>query len=115
MQAVVGGPLSLCMCQRCCAPRVPAPGHGRRILQPQRLQAAVRGAARMRLQLLALQGRQGRPELCCRGWRAGPSHIRHQTRHDLLQLHQNKGTGCWADIVWKHGSVHRGLMMPVAL
>ena len=36
--------LAPCLCERGCAPGVPAPGHGRRVLQPQRLQAAGRGA-----------------------------------------------------------------------
>ena len=92
----IENPLSPFICQRGCAPRVPAPGHRHRVLQPQRLQAAVRSAARMGLQLLALQGRQGGHELFCRGWRAGSAHIRRQTRQDLLQLGMDKGTRCWA-------------------
>ena len=85
VSAVIMDPPAPCQFERGSAPRVPAPGVNRRVLQPQRLQAAVRGAVRFG-QRLALQARQGGPELRCRGWRAGAAHVRRQVRQELLQL-----------------------------
>ena len=74
-------------CERGCAPRVPAPRHRLRVLQPQRLQVAGRGTVCIG-QRLGLQARQGGHELCSLGWRAGSAHISRQACQDLLQLAQ---------------------------
>ena len=78
---------------RGCAPRVPAPEHCGRILQPQRLQAAPRRPGCFG-QRLALQARQGGHELCCRGWRAGAARISREACQDLLHLGMGKRRAC---------------------
>ena len=86
------GPPAPCHRERSCAPRIPAPGHGRRVLQPQRLQAAMRRAAIE--QRLALQALQGGPELRRRGelacWRAGSAISRSENSQGFLHLNMEK-------------------------
>ena len=82
--------------KRGCAPRVPAPGHRRRVLQPQRLQAAPRWVVRFG-QLLGLQARQGGHELYCCGWRAESAHSPRQACQERLQLRMDEGSGYWRE------------------
>ena len=93
--ATVKGSAKPCHLEPSCAPRVPAPRHRRGVLQPQRLQAAVRGEVCLG-QLLILQTRQGGHELCRRGWRAGAAHICRQVRQDLLHLSMGESSVCWS-------------------
>ena len=82
-------------CERGCAPGVPAPGHRRRVFQPQRLQAALCGT--FRFGQLGLQARHSSPELRSSGWRAGAAHIGRQVRQEPLQLRSGGRSACWRE------------------